>query len=88
MALVEALDTPHPHTFSYDTRKRDTPMETSLDGAATALKETVSLLEERVRNVPLDMPLTLHAITPFKQAVQTTFGREVHTLSYRCSPDS
>lgn len=81
MALIECMDSPTPHEFSYDTRKRDTPMENNLDAAKKALREAIILLEERVQSCSLDEPLTLHAVTPYKQTVQTTFGREVSARS-------
>lgn len=52
-------------------------METNLSAARQCLKETIALLEDRVQTIPLDEPLTLDAITPYKQSVQSTFGREV-----------
>lgn len=63
--------------LSYDTRKRGTPMESSLDGACQALRETIAQLKDVVPNARLGMSISLNAITPFPQAVETTFGREV-----------
>jgi hypothetical protein len=76
MALMESIRGPMPHILDYDARKRDTPMEGSLAAARKALRETIDWLEEKVQKVPLDEPLTLQAITPFKQTVQSSFGRE------------
>lgn len=52
-------------------------METSRSAAKQALTEAIELLEKVVETAELNEPLTLHAITPYPQTVQTTFGREV-----------
>ena len=57
-------------------------METSRSAAKQALLETIELLEKVVETASLNEPLTLHAITPYPQTVQTTFGREVCCLRY------
>lgn len=66
-----------PRSLNYDIRLRNTPMETSRSAAKQALTETIELLEKVVEAARLNEPLTLHAITPYPQTVQTTFGREV-----------
>lgn len=52
-------------------------METSREAARIAIENTIAQLKEIVPGVPLDAPVTLHAITPYSQTMQTTFGREV-----------
>jgi len=81
-----------PYVLSYDTRTRDTPMERSLPAAISSMQASVdelnSLLavesqdgslqhgghEHPLRN---DTPITLHAVTPFPQVLQTSLGREL-----------
>lgn len=75
--LLDSVSSPAPHTLNYDIRLRNTPMETVRKAALDSFKEAISRLEEIVPNVALDEPITLHAVTPFPQVVQTTFGREV-----------
>jgi hypothetical protein len=55
-------------------------METKLSDARAALKYTISQLEEVVPATKLDEPMTLHAITPHMQVLETSFGREVGDL--------
>jgi hypothetical protein len=52
-------------------------MESSREAARIAIETTVAQLKEIVPGIPLDAPMTLHAITPYSQTMQTTFGREV-----------
>ena len=52
-------------------------METSREAARIAIENTITQLKEVVPNIPLDAPITLHAVTPYSQTMQTTFGREV-----------
>jgi len=52
-------------------------METSREAARIAIENTIAQLKEIVPGIPLDAPITLHAITPYSQTLQTTFGREV-----------
>jgi hypothetical protein len=52
-------------------------METSREAARIAIENAIAQLQEIVPNIPLDAPMTLHAITPYSQTLQTTFGREV-----------
>ena len=78
MLLMECLSsTSLPHTLDYDVRSRNTPMESSREAARDALNATIEQLKEIVPNARMTDPITLHAITPYPQAVQTTFGREV-----------
>src|ERR1700760_1147419 len=75
--LLNVMSSPPPRTLSYDVRVRNTPMETSRTTAREVILDTIKQLEELVPNAHLHDPLTLHAVTPFLQELQTTFGREV-----------
>ncbi|TFY66051.1 hypothetical protein EVG20_g5034 [Dentipellis fragilis] len=66
-----------PHVMSYDTRARNTPMESSRQAALDAIKDMISTLEGVVPRSRLDTPLTLNAVTPYDQTFQSTFGREL-----------
>ncbi|KAH9043770.1 hypothetical protein EDB85DRAFT_2130703 [Lactarius pseudohatsudake] len=68
---------PRPYVLSYDVRSRNTPMETSREAARAAIEETIAQLKQVVPGVSLDAPLTLHAVTPYSQMMQSTFGREL-----------
>jgi hypothetical protein len=65
--------------MSYDARKRGTAMESSLTAASEALKQTISELKVVVPQAAMNEPITLQAITPYPQTVQTSFGREVRS---------
>jgi len=75
--LLDCVSQPGPYVLSYDVRSRNTPMETSREAARTAIENAIAQLKEIVPGVPLDAPVTLHAITPYSQTMQTTFGREL-----------
>jgi hypothetical protein len=75
--LVKCISSPPPHVLSYDTRNRNTPMESSLSAAREALIEAIQHLETVVFNAQMNAPITLHAVTPHLQQFETTFGREV-----------
>jgi len=75
--LVACMSQPPPHILSYDTRIRNTPMETSRASAKEALLDAISQLEELVLTADMKAPITLHAVTPYAQEFQSTFGREV-----------
>ncbi|EGN92069.1 hypothetical protein SERLA73DRAFT_191646 [Serpula lacrymans var. lacrymans S7.3] len=75
--LVDCIAEPEPHILSYDTRSRNTPMETSLGSARDSLKDAISRLEDIVPKTSLEQPMTLNAVTPFMQTLETTFGREL-----------
>jgi len=75
--LLDCVSRPPPYTLSYDIRSRNTPMETSREAARIAIESTIAQLKEVVPDVPFDAPVTLHAITPYSQTMQTTFGREL-----------
>ncbi|KAG8830091.1 hypothetical protein FRC17_005454 [Serendipita sp. 399] len=73
--LLDGLSRGRPLRVSYDTRIRDTPMETSRTAASNALKETI----ERLRSLKvddIDEELILDAITPYTQILKTSVGRE------------
>ncbi|KAH8100506.1 hypothetical protein BXZ70DRAFT_907198 [Cristinia sonorae] len=77
MLLMDSVSTSAPHVLNYDVRSRNTPMETSRKDAHDALSEAIARLKDQVPLVHLDEPITLHAVTPYPQVVQTTFGREL-----------
>ena len=52
-------------------------METSRKAAVDALNEAISRLQEIVPSARMQEPITLHAVTPYPQVLETTFGREV-----------
>jgi hypothetical protein len=75
--LADCMLSPAPRLLSYDTRIRNTPMETSLDGARKALRETINQLENVIPTVDFDEEITLQAVTPHLHSFKTTLGREV-----------
>jgi len=75
--LLDCLSSPEPHVLNYDVRSRNTPMESNRQAARDSLLATVQQLENVVPGAKLDEPITLQAITPYPQVVQTTFGREL-----------
>ncbi|KAI0639147.1 hypothetical protein C8Q77DRAFT_1079714 [Trametes polyzona] len=75
--LLESISTPAPHVLNYDKRARNTPMESQRKAAADAFKEAIAQLHEVVPKANLTEPMTLHAITPYPQVLETTFGREL-----------
>ncbi|KAJ8596483.1 hypothetical protein M405DRAFT_781515 [Rhizopogon salebrosus TDB-379] len=75
--LIDCLSGPTPHILSYDSRSRNTPMETNLSEAREAFRQAILRIEEVVPTASLDLPLTLNAVTPFMQTFETTFGREL-----------
>jgi len=77
--LLQSASSPPPHILNYDTRSRNTPMESSRSAARDALMETIHQLEAFVPTAHMSTPITLHAVTPDLQEFQTTFGREVGT---------
>lgn len=54
-------------------------MEASLSDAKVALKDIIAKLEDVVPKTKMEQPLTLHAITPHMQVLETSFGREVRS---------
>ena len=75
--LLDCLKSPAPRELSYDTRIRNTPMETSRVGARAALLEAVKQIEEAAPNVDMEEIVTLHAVTPHQHTFKSTLGREV-----------
>ena len=75
--LAACVSQPPPHMLSYDTRIRNTPMETSRASAKEALLDAIRQLEELVLTADMKAPITLHAVTPYAEEFQSTFGREV-----------
>jgi hypothetical protein len=75
--LLDCISSPPPHILSYDTRSRNTPVESSLTAAREALLETIRRLEKVVPEAKLNEPVTLNAVTPHTQVFETSFGREV-----------
>ncbi|EJU01068.1 hypothetical protein DACRYDRAFT_22866 [Dacryopinax primogenitus] len=77
--LLLCLSRPKPLQLNYDIRSRNVPMETSRRIAALELEGTIKQLrdlQEKGQSI-LDEPITLEAVTPFKQVMQTTVGREL-----------
>ncbi|PPQ71607.1 hypothetical protein CVT26_010542 [Gymnopilus dilepis] len=75
--LLACMQSQPPRVLSYDTRIRNTPMETSIEGARTALLDSVKRLEETVPTISFDEEITLQAITPYMHTFKSTLGREV-----------
>ncbi|KAF8203247.1 hypothetical protein BJ912DRAFT_842448 [Pholiota molesta] len=82
--LADCMLSPAPRLLSYDTRIRNTPMETSLDGARKALRETINQLENVIPTVDFDEEITLQAVTPHLHSFKTTLGRELWFASLHC----
>jgi len=75
--LLDCISAQPPYIFNYDVRSRNTPMETSLQAARESLLQTIMQLEAVVSKARLDEAMTLNAVTPYPQVLQTTFGREL-----------
>ncbi|PCH33396.1 hypothetical protein WOLCODRAFT_135113 [Wolfiporia cocos MD-104 SS10] len=75
--LLDCVSKPPPYVLNYDVRLRNTPMETSRQAARDALNAVINQLGRVVPKAQMNAPVTLHAITPYPQVVQTTFGREL-----------
>lgn len=75
MLLVESVSSGY--VLNYDVRSRNTPMESSLSEARVALIDAITRLEKVVPQVDIHQRMTLNAITPYPQTLETTFGREV-----------
>ncbi|KAF9056635.1 hypothetical protein BJ165DRAFT_1435091 [Panaeolus papilionaceus] len=82
--LFDCMAQPPPRTLSYDTRIRNTPMETSREGAKSALLETIQQLNRIVPSVSFDETITLQAVTPHLHTFSTTVGREVWFATLHC----
>lgn len=59
-------------------------MESSRSAARDALVEAIQHLETVVPNAQMNMPITLHAVTPHLQQFETTFGRELWFAALHC----
>ncbi|PSR73159.1 hypothetical protein PHLCEN_2v10971 [Hermanssonia centrifuga] len=75
--LLDCISSEPPYVLNYDVRTRNTPMESSRQAAHESLKDAISKMGTVVPNARLDEPLTLNAVTPYPQTLQSTFGREV-----------
>ncbi|KAI0374434.1 hypothetical protein BV20DRAFT_936190 [Pilatotrama ljubarskyi] len=75
--LLDAISTPAPHVLSYDKRARNTPMESNRKAAMDALNDAIARLHEVVPTARMAEPITLHAVTPYPQVLETSFGREL-----------
>ena len=84
--LLEVVSQPPPHVLNYDKRARNTPMENSRTAARDALNECIAQLQQVVPHAKWSGPITLHAVTPFPQVMETTFGREVGTPTQNLVP--
>ncbi|KDQ20549.1 hypothetical protein BOTBODRAFT_100738 [Botryobasidium botryosum FD-172 SS1] len=81
MDCVSMSPRPKHLELCYDKRSRDVPMETSLEAARHAFEETKKWLEHDALRVDLEEPITLNAVTPYPQVLQTTYGRELWFVS-------
>jgi len=81
MDCVSMSPRPKRLELCYDKRTRDVPMETSLAAARQAFEETKEWLEHDALQIDLEEPITLNAVTPYPQALQTTYGRELWFVS-------
>lgn len=75
--LAQCMTAPAPRKLSYDVRIRNTPMETSRTAAVEALQHAIGLLRDVVPRSRLNETITLEAVTPHNQVLETTFGREL-----------
>jgi len=82
--LAECMRSPLPRVLSYDTRIRNTPMESSRTSARTALLDAIKQLEEIVPTMDFEEQITLQAVTPFMHSFKTTVGRELWFASLHC----
>ncbi|THV07581.1 hypothetical protein K435DRAFT_847998 [Dendrothele bispora CBS 962.96] len=82
--LIDCISSPPPHVLNYDVRIRNTPMETSRISARDAIVGTIRRLGEQVPKADWNASMELHAVTPFIQSFNTTFGRELWFASLHC----
>ncbi|KAI0786063.1 hypothetical protein C8Q75DRAFT_773944 [Abortiporus biennis] len=75
--LLDCVSSDTTKPLNYDLRSRNTPMENDRLAADQAFKQTIAQLEAIVPRTSLDKPLTLNAVTPYPQTMETTFGREL-----------
>jgi hypothetical protein len=79
LLLLECIEGGQPFILNYDSRKRQTPMESQVQCAKEELSGLVERFE-RLRGsttISLEDPLTLNAVTPDRQVLQSSLGREV-----------
>lgn len=74
---MDTVEAQPPFVLNYDVRSRNQPMETSRRAAHDALIACIAQLDRLVPTLKMDEPLTLNAVTPYPQTMQSTFGREV-----------
>lgn len=77
---MDTMEAQPPFVLNYDVRSRNQPMETSRRAAHDALKACIAQLDRLVPSLKMDEPLTLNAVTPYPQTMQSTFGREVSNV--------
>ena len=65
--LLICITSPPPYVLNYDSRSRNTPMETSRKAARTALLDTIRRLQTIVPTSNWNESITLNAVTPFPQ---------------------
>ncbi|KAF8807229.1 hypothetical protein BYT27DRAFT_7100357 [Phlegmacium glaucopus] len=82
--LIACILSPSPRVLSYDTRIRDTPMETCRAEARAALTDTITQLEKVIPTANFQEQISLHAITPHLHSFETTIGRELWFTSLHC----
>lgn len=56
-------------------------METNRVAARQAMLSSISRLEHIVPDAEMNAPMTLNAVTPYMQTLQSTFGREVRSFA-------
>ena len=70
-----------PLQVNYDMRMRQTDMERDPQAALQAFQAAESSLDGAFQQVSLDTPLCLTALTPYRQQLASSFGREVRALA-------
>lgn len=78
--LLNCLSNQTSRVLSYDTRVRNTPMETSRVLAKNVLMETIAKLDEVLPTANPDEGMSLNAVTPHMHTFKTSIGREVNKL--------
>jgi len=68
---------------NYDVRQRNTPMESETESAKEAMASLVDRLNSlRGRSLSTENPIVVNAVTPDRQILQSSFGREVGLLPF------
>jgi hypothetical protein len=78
--LLEAITSSQTQQWvvNYDVRQRNTPMETSTQSAKEALLSLIDRLEKlKDFHLRSEDPIVVNAVTPDRQVLQSSFGREV-----------